>query len=170
MNCPKRQRGTENLAEDETQQNDGPEIPGREDLSPKRVQERDQQLTQIHMGIGDIYNMVDTRMSRMERSMDHLADTTNHRLERYEAWLSQVDERINTWMKAMEALIATKADKTDLAKKADKNQLLTSVAFRWLNIGYIRWALGALAIAVFTTAASQHWFIHVANWLEHLVT
>lgn len=76
------------------------------------------------------------------------------------------------WSKALvnlETLIGTKADKSDLDKKADKDDLLSSWGERVMRISLIRWGIGAALLAFFTTAASQHWFTWMAKFIERHV-
>jgi len=116
----------------------------------------------------DVYNIADKRMDRLERLCERVTTTTDHRLERYERWVLEIDQRITKWMSKMEELLTGKANVADLDRKADKTQLLTSLVFRWFNFKWIRWMVGALFLAVFTTAATQHWFLWLANWIEGL--
>lgn len=130
----------------------------RQDLSDARqdrAEKKQARVSEDIVTLRDIYDIADSRMSRLETAMEKLVDTTNHRLEKFEEWTASIAN-----------ILPTLATKKDLDDKADKDSLLTSWGERILRISPVRWVLGAALVALLTTAATQHWLIRAADWFE----
>jgi len=81
---------------------------------------------------------LENKTDRISERMETLVETTNHRLDDF---------------------------RTDLDRKIDKNDLLSSVGFKLANIKAVRWGIGVAFTAVVSTVAVQHWWGEILHLL-----
>jgi hypothetical protein len=130
------------------------ESDARQDRAEKKAHDRkvvvDERAHKQDVTLHDVLYILEGRMGHIELSMTDLAQASNHRMQAFESLVASMDEK---WSKA-------------IGLKADKDDLLTSWGERLLRIPLARWILGVIGLALITTAATQHWFIHAATWFE----
>lgn len=90
-----------------------------------------------------------TRMDTLRDGQAELVATTNHRLDDFRDAMTDKDRYTSAALLVME---------TRISKKANKDELLTSLGERVMNKSYIRWLVGAGFAALIGTATVQHWW------------